>query len=145
MQQFVSNVERFLKRATMIIYSKKVMNSGLGLKRKPIFSFSRKAKISENSLTFAKFCFAKIFVFAKDFARNFCSRDGFREKFLFLQKNFNQCFGSGYTFRRLLNPDPHFKRKIFANIFTKRKILRENFRKNENTKTKIFVSTLLRS
>jgi hypothetical protein len=34
----------------------------VGLKQKQIFS---KAKISENELTFAKFHFAKMFVFAK--------------------------------------------------------------------------------
>jgi hypothetical protein len=45
----------------------------LGLKRKHLFSFSRKAKISENSLTFRKISFRE----------NFRFRKSFREKLLF--------------------------------------------------------------
>jgi hypothetical protein len=81
--------------------------SELGLKRNPLFSFSRKAKISENSLTFSenslcenfrfreKFLFPewfsrKVSVFAKDFAKSFsfrplfckyiCVLEAFRQK-----------------------------------------------------------------
>jgi hypothetical protein len=53
--------------------------------------------------------FAKVSVFAKDFAKkySFC-------------ENFHQSFGSGYTFRWCLNPDPQSEWKIFAKpkIFT---------------------------
>jgi hypothetical protein len=53
----------------------------LGLKRKPLFSFSRKAKIGENSLNIRKisqnFCSGKIFNFAKVFAKIYVFADVF--------------------------------------------------------------------
>jgi hypothetical protein len=93
------------------------------------FSFSRKAKISENSLTFREISFRENFHFRESFCehfrfresicenfrfsescrKNFRFRESFREKFVFPGMVFNQFFGSGYTFRCLLNPDPHSK------------------------------------
>jgi hypothetical protein len=109
---------------------------------KTLFSFSRKAKISENSLTFRensrhfsllqkisrKFSFLRKFsFFFKVFAKKFSSRDGCREKFplsrkiskknIVFLKIFHQCFRSGYTFKWLLNPDPYSEWRIFAKTF----------------------------
>jgi hypothetical protein len=74
-----------------------VHSSSVGLKRKPLFSFSRKAEISENSITFREISFRENFRFRESFRKNFrfreCfpkvfakknfSRDGFREKLSF--------------------------------------------------------------
>jgi hypothetical protein len=90
-----------------------LLPSSVGLKRKPLFPFSRKAKISENSLTFR-------------------FRKSFRENFRF-RENFPPVFVSGYTFNWLLDPGPHSERKIFAKTFAKPTIFAKPF-----AKTKIF-------
>jgi hypothetical protein len=62
------------------------------LKRKPLFSFSRKAKISENSLAFREILFRENFRLHESSRENFrfrekiCSQDSFRKKFSFLRK-----------------------------------------------------------
>jgi hypothetical protein len=119
----------------------------LGLKQISLFSFSRKTKISENSLTFRKILYRENFLFLR---KNFVSqsvlhkifRESFHEKFLFpklfLQKfsqnisrkiliftqSFHFCsyFRSGYTFSWLLDPDPHSEWKFFTKTFAKQKI-----------------------
>jgi hypothetical protein len=120
----------------------------LGLKRKPLFSFSRKAKISENSLTFHKISFRENFRFRETFRGNVRFRESFHEKFLFpgwfsckvsvFAKIFNQCFGSRYTCRWLLNPDPHSKRKIFAQNFAKVKVFAKTFVKQKISRKRKF-------
>jgi hypothetical protein len=123
----------------------------------------RQAKISENSLAFREISFRENFCFREKFRENF----RLREKFLFpgwfsqkvfvLAKHFSfaqifhQCFGSGYISTWPLNPDPPSEWKIFAKTFAKTNIFVSFFAKSEkkfsenlreNTKTKIFVSTL---
>jgi hypothetical protein len=139
----------------------------VGLKRKPLFSFSRKAKI--HSL-FAKFL--KIFVFAKDFAKifvfalffakifvfatNFCSRDGFCENFSLhpVHRCSDLDTHSSGSLIRIRIQNGKFSRKLSRNRkFPETVRENENFRKlfsekrqkivREITKTKIFVSTLV--
>jgi hypothetical protein len=68
----------------------------LGLKRKQIFSFSQKAKMSKCSRKFAIFCYAKFFVFCESWRENFhlpvC--ETFCESFRFA-KVFSKCLFSG--------------------------------------------------
>jgi hypothetical protein len=91
----------------------------LGLKQKLFFHFREKAKISYNSLTFREISFPENFRFRESFCENFLYRKSFRERFLVFAKIFHQCLVSGYTFRWLLNPDPHSEWKMFAKIFAK--------------------------
>jgi hypothetical protein len=100
----------------------------IGLKRKPLFSFSQKAKVSENSLALAKVfaksfvcakVFSKIFVFAKVLFENFRFCESFRETFLV----------PGMVFERNLPQ----KRKFFKVTFTSdSENFRENFHENEH-------------
>jgi hypothetical protein len=64
------------------------MVRGRDYERKTLFSFSRKAKISENSLTFRKISFRKNFRFRESFRKKFFFREDFRfrEKFSNLSK-----------------------------------------------------------
>jgi hypothetical protein len=85
--------------------------------------------------------FRKNFRFRESFREKFCSRDGFREKFPFLRKFSTSVsdLDTHYTFRWLLNPDPHSKWKIFAKNVTKLKIFAKTFAKTKHfVKTKIF-------
>jgi hypothetical protein len=104
------------------------------------FSFSRKAKIRSLIAKFREISFRENIGFHNSF------RVSFREKFLLLgwylrtvsvfAKIFNQCFGSGHTFRWLLNPDTHSKsRKLmrngkFAQKLSRKENFGENFREN---------------
>jgi hypothetical protein len=79
---------------------------------------------SENSLTFREslreiVCFREIFRENFRFRKSFCAKfwscmGWFLQNVSVFAKILNQCFGSQYTFRWLLNPDPHPKWKIFA-------------------------------
>jgi hypothetical protein len=99
----------------VINYVQYLSDIQLGLKRKPIISFSRKAKISENSLAFLEisrnfvsrkyllsrkilrktFClrmiFAKNIVFAKDFAKKLIFAKIFAKIFVFAK-----CFANDF-------------------------------------------------
>jgi hypothetical protein len=80
------------------------------LETKPPFSVSRKAKISESSLAFSKFCyisFRKIFVFAKVFLKILVLRKFFAEMFVF-EKVFAKSFRSWDGFREMFG----FSRKF---------------------------------
>jgi hypothetical protein len=99
------------------------------LKRKPLFSFSRKAKINENSLTFRE-----------SFRENFRFRDSFREKFLFpgwfsrkvsvFAQIFNQGFGSGIQVAH--ESGSAFHMENVREKFRKTDNFRKNFHENEN-------------
>jgi hypothetical protein len=62
------------------------------------------------------FVFAKIFAYAHVFANFFVflKPSAKNEIFQIILGNIHQCFGSGYTFSWLLDPDPHSEWKIFA-------------------------------
>jgi hypothetical protein len=86
----------------------------LGLKQKPFFHFRKKQKYSKIRSLFAKFCFAKIFVFAKVFAKFSFSRN-FSRKNKF-SRNFSQkvCFFS-YVFANIfVLSRPSTKNKFFS-------------------------------
>jgi hypothetical protein len=97
---------------------------------------------SENKRKFShfsrNFSFSRKFSFLLKFLRKIS------QKILVFAKICHQCFGCGYTFRWLLNPDPHSEWKIFAQTFTKPKTFAKTSGKTNifATKTKIFVSTL---
>jgi hypothetical protein len=136
----------------------------LGLKRKLLILFSRKAKISKHLLTFSKisycenFCFRKSFCknfsFRKSFCKNFCEQilflgwfsrkvsffvKDFAKNYRFCEKIFPQCFRSGYIFRWLLDPDPDSECKAFMRpkIFAKT-FMKPKFFAKTFAKTKIF-------
>jgi hypothetical protein len=50
----------------------------VGFKRKTLFSFPQKAKISENALTFREISFRANFRFRESFRENFPFRESFR-------------------------------------------------------------------
>jgi hypothetical protein len=120
------------------------------LKLKPLFSFSRKAKISENSLTFREiwFCknfrFRENFRFCESFRENFC----FREKFLFpgwfsrkfyvtstsvrIWIHIQVAPGSGSALRKENFRENFRETENFRENFRETKNFRETFRENEN-------------
>jgi hypothetical protein len=85
-------------------YNTAQMCFDLGLKWKPLFSFSGKAKISENLL-------CENFLFCFCFAKNFCSRDSFREKFPFV---FSKIFVTNF---RSFSRKSLLKGFVFAKVF----------------------------
>jgi hypothetical protein len=79
----------------------------LGLKRKPLFSFSRKAKISENSLTFREISFRENFRFRESFRENFRFRESFREIFRFRESFREKFLFLGWFSTSVLDLDTH--------------------------------------
>jgi hypothetical protein len=61
--------------------------------------------------------FAQNFLFCESFHEKLLFTGWFSRKIIVFAKIFNQCFGSGYTFRWLLNLDLQSKWKIFEKIF----------------------------
>jgi hypothetical protein len=106
----------------------------VGLKRNPLFSFSRKAKIGENSLIFAKFRFCENFRFREGCSEICCFHESFRENFLF-PGWFPLVFRIWIHIQVAPESGSALQMENFRENFRKTEHFRKHFRENGNFRT----------